>query len=81
MPLYDYHCASCGDFREIRPMTESGASQMCPICRAPSERVISAPFFTGKNPNGGTETGRTDQSRVSWRSHCGFGCSHSHHRV
>ena len=21
MPLYDYRCVSCGDFREFRPMT------------------------------------------------------------
>ena len=51
MPLYDYRCVSCGDFREFRPMTESSISRVCPVCGAPSERVLVAPFLAAKDPN------------------------------
>ena len=78
MPLYDYRCVSCGDFREFRPMTESSASQMCPACGAPSERVIAAPFFAAKNPNG--SNAHRGNGPTSFRHACGHGhgCSHSH---
>jgi putative FmdB family regulatory protein len=77
MPLYDYRCASCGDFREFRPMAESGASRLCPACGAPSERVLTAPFLAGKDSNSGTGQRRNDQT--GFRHACGHAhCSHSH---
>lgn len=78
MPLYDYRCGSCGDFREFRPMTESSTSRVCPICGAPSQRMISAPFLAGKDPNSQITHPRNDQTSVPWRATCGLGCSHSH---
>ena len=78
MPLYDYRCECCGDFRELRPMVESSTSQRCPVCGAPSERVISAPFLAGKDQNNLFAGRRNDQTRVPWRATCGHGCSHSH---
>ena len=79
MPLYDYRCASCGDFREFRPMTESRTPQACPDCGAPSARVLSAPFLAGTDSNGRTVNRGQAQARVPWRHACGFGCSHAHH--
>lgn len=81
MPLYDYRCGSCGHFREFRPMTESAAARVCPICGVPAARLLSAPFLAGKGPNDGLLATRpSNQSRVPWRAACGlFGCSHSHH--
>ncbi len=79
MPLYDYHCGSCGEFREFHPMSESGAPQVCPICNEVSERALSAPFLSGKGPNNLLANRRNDQTRVPWRTACGFGCSHAHH--
>lgn len=75
MPLYDYRCVSCGDFREFRPMTESSKSRACPVCGAPSERVIVAPFLAS-DPNSRTAHRRNDQTSV--RPTCGhaYGCSH-----
>lgn len=73
MPLYDYRCVSCGDFREIRPMTESRAPRLCPVCGASSERVIAAPFLAGGQPSGGTA-----HQPIGARHACGHGCGHSH---
>lgn len=78
MPLYDYRCVSCGDFREFRPMTESGTSLVCPVCGTPSERVISAPFLAAKGPDSGIAHGRNDQTSFPRLCGHGHGCSHSH---
>ena len=76
MPLYDYSCVSCGDFREFRPMRESTASQVCPACGAPSEKLIAAPFLAGRDPNSGVAHRRNDQT--SFPRACGHahGCAH-----
>ncbi len=74
MPLYDYCCASCGDFREFAPMRESTASRVCPICGASSERVISAPFLAGAESGAGTAPQRGGHGVFGHR--CGHGCSH-----
>lgn len=76
MPLYDYRCVSCGDFREFRPMTESSASRVCPICGALSERAIVAPFLAGKDPSG--RSARRPNDHTSFPRACGHthGCSH-----
>ena len=78
MPLYDYRCESCGDFREIRPMTESGTSRVCPVCGALSERVIAAPFLAGKGPGTQVAQRRNGQSGIPRICGHGQGCSHSH---
>jgi putative FmdB family regulatory protein len=77
MPFYDYRCASCGDFRLLRHLSEAGTSPMCPGCGLRSEKVLSAPFLAGSDagrwraPNNSSTPGR-----VRWRSACGFGCTH-----
>jgi putative FmdB family regulatory protein len=78
MPLYDYRCVSCGDFREFRPMTESTTSRGCPVCGAPSERVLAAPFLAGMDPN--SRIGHRRNDVTSFPRACGHahGCSHSH---
>ncbi len=76
MPLYDYRCLSCGDFREFRPMKESGSAHECPLCGALSERVMSTPFLAGKDSGGQTGIQRYGQTGI--RHTCGHGCSHSH---
>jgi putative FmdB family regulatory protein len=71
MPLYDYRCASCGDFREFRPMRESTASRVCPVCGALSERLIAAPFLAATDPHRRNEP--TGVQRACGHAH---GCSH-----
>jgi putative FmdB family regulatory protein len=43
MPLYDYHCPGCGDFRAWRPMCEAGESADCPECGSAAGRLLVAP--------------------------------------
>jgi len=46
MPVYDYLCADCGPFSEMRPMAECDASQSCPKCEGLSPRaILTAPNF------------------------------------
>jgi putative FmdB family regulatory protein len=76
MPLYDYRCATCGDFREFRRMMESGMPAACPVCGAPSERLIAAPFLAGREQDTANGSLRSDQTCVPWRPACRPGCSH-----
>ena len=76
MPLYDYRCVSCGDFREFRQMRESTASQVCPVCGAPSGRVIAAPFLAGKDLGTRIAHRRNDQTNVPRACGHAHGCSH-----
>ena len=43
MPLYDYVCDDCGDFRSWRKMSESGDSMACPTCEQIVGRAVTAP--------------------------------------
>lgn len=43
MPLYDYRCATCGDFRAWRRMSEAGDPIDCPQCALPAPRAMVAP--------------------------------------
>ncbi len=77
MPLYDYSCENCGNFREFHPMSESDAAQVCPICSAASERVLSAPYLAGGDMLGLASGGRRPSGGGSWRAACGLGCLHA----
>jgi putative FmdB family regulatory protein len=43
MPLYDYHCRSCGPFREWRRMADFAKPAKCPECRRPAKRSVATP--------------------------------------
>jgi putative FmdB family regulatory protein len=46
MPVYDYLCARCGPFTEMRPMAECDLPQKCPECRKKAPRAfLTAPYF------------------------------------
>jgi putative FmdB family regulatory protein len=77
MPLYDYRCGNCGDFRAFRSMAHSSEPRACPVCHATAERVLSAPFLAGGSDSASPQNNA--RPGVSWRKQCGFGCSHSHH--
>ena len=47
MPVYEYHCRSCGtDFSRTEKIADHGQTTVsCPSCRSQeTERVISAPY-------------------------------------
>lgn len=73
MPLYDYHCGRCGDFRAFRPMRDSQLPQACPECAASCQRSLSAPFLSGASSDGLLSRPQGG----SWRKMCGFGCTHA----
>lgn len=51
MPAYEYCCATCGPFTEIRPMAEYALPAPCPGCGAGAPRqLISAPNLAGPGP-------------------------------
>jgi len=45
MPLYDYECGTCGEFRAWRNMSEWEASVPCPSCSLPASRLAAAPML------------------------------------
>ncbi|MGC1349106.1 MAG: zinc ribbon domain-containing protein [Xanthobacteraceae bacterium] len=46
MPVYDYLCARCGSFTEMRPMAECDVSHKCPQCGRKAPRAfLTAPYF------------------------------------
>jgi putative FmdB family regulatory protein len=45
MPVYDYQCARCGPFTEMRPMSDCDRAQPCPRCARRSPRAfLTAPY-------------------------------------
>lgn len=78
MPMYDYNCAQCGDFREIRPMIEFRTPQACPVCGEASNRALSAPFLARGDQPRAAVSKPSENVRVPWRTACGLGCSHAH---
>ena len=48
MPVYDYLCAECGPFSEIRPMAECDLPLDCPHCGDEAPRaILTAPRLGG----------------------------------
>ena len=43
MPLYDYRCTTCGDFRSWQRMSESADGAACPGCEETATRLVTAP--------------------------------------
>jgi len=40
MPMYDYACADCGEFSELRPLAQWRDPADCPQCGAQSGRIV-----------------------------------------
>ncbi|PLZ03079.1 FmdB family transcriptional regulator [Burkholderia sp. WAC0059] len=43
MPIYDFHCETCGEFAVMRPIAERDAPWSCPDCGGAASRMVSAP--------------------------------------
>src|SRR3989442_15816663 len=44
MPIYEYHCEHCGDFEEMRRITDPPLTR-CPRCNRKVQRLISQTSF------------------------------------
>lgn len=80
MPYYDYDCAECGAFTELRPMAVSAEPCDCPVCGNSAPRAFfSTPFFALMDPT--TRAARTtneksvNEPRILKSSDHGSGCS------
>ena len=52
MPLYDFHCETCGPFRQFRSISNRDAPMDCEQCGSEAERVLTAPqlnLMSGNN--------------------------------
>ena len=45
MPLYEFHCRSCGSFNLRRDMQDASDVAMCPSCDRTARRVYSVSAF------------------------------------
>lgn len=76
MPLYDFRCGRCGDFRARGSIKAPGAAAACPVCGAASDKLLAAPFLGNAGAAGGWLTRpQAPGARSNWRHACGFGCS------
>jgi putative FmdB family regulatory protein len=67
MPTYDYECADCGPFSDVRPMAEFDRPQPCPDCGVDAPRLLTAPALSG-----GAQA--ADAGAAPQRAHAG-GCA------
>lgn len=62
MPLYDYHCRDCGDFRSWQSMNESDANVACPDCDLSATRSVTAPSLALMPSNNRIANSRNEKS-------------------
>jgi putative FmdB family regulatory protein len=74
MPLYNYLCADCGPFDEIRSMSAYEEPEPCPQCGDPAPRQLGAPAVNSASPSAGAP--RAPAGR-SLRHRGGCGCCSS----
>lgn len=78
MPVYDFTCEDCGDFRELRTIDERNEPASCPACSRIAQRLILAPNLGLMNPLQRKAATINEKSRheprVSGGHSCGSGC-------
>lgn len=86
MPLYEYHCKTCGHiFEQIRSMAQYRDPYDCPICGQAADRtVLTAPRLNDMKASVRQAHQVNERSahepRSSARHKCGPGCGHHHHQ-
>lgn len=43
MPLYEYHCQTCGEFEAWRSLSKYNAPMNCPQCNQVATKIFAAP--------------------------------------
>ncbi|HVY04959.1 MAG TPA: zinc ribbon domain-containing protein [Burkholderiales bacterium] len=62
MPLYDYHCDTCGPFRQFRSISNRFVPADCAACGAKIERVLTAPQLNVMSSNNRIAETRNEKS-------------------
>jgi putative FmdB family regulatory protein len=62
MPLYDYHCGTCGPFRRFRSISNRAAPVQCDECGSKAERVLTAPQLSLMSSNNRIAETRNEKS-------------------
>ena len=62
MPLYDYRCEDCGDFRSWQRMSESADDVACPSCAGVAARLVTAPSLALMANNNRVAHARNEKS-------------------
>jgi len=78
MPVYDFTCSDCGDFRALLTIVERNEPTSCPSCDRVGQRLILAPNLALMNPIKRKATAINEKSRheprMSTGHSCGSGC-------
>jgi putative FmdB family regulatory protein len=78
MPVYDFNCEECGDFRAFLSIDQRNDPTPCPSCLETGRRVILAPNLALMHPHTRKAHGINEKSRheprVSQSHSCGSGC-------
>ncbi len=78
MPVYDFNCPECGDFRALLTIDERNDPTPCPECSRVGQRLILAPNLALMNPIKRKATAINEKSRheprISNAHSCGSGC-------
>lgn len=81
MPVYSYHCKTCGTFDSFRSLETRNETFYCPDCREVAARVIEAPRLALMNPAKRHAHSTNERSqhapRISNGHTCGSDCGHA----
>ncbi len=77
MPIYEYHCESCGVFDLMRTLQESSQSAPCPECGGKAQKQFPLVNLRGTTP--AVRKAHETNERSAHAPHvCSSGCGHSH---
>ncbi|AFJ03027.1 Putative regulatory protein fmdB [Methylophaga frappieri] len=80
MPIYDYRCATCGEFSALRKLAQANEDMICPECHGKASRIITAPYLALMDRPTRVAKERNEKSahepKTLRRSSCG--CSGTH---
>lgn len=78
MPVYDFSCSHCGDFRSLLTIDERNDPTPCPTCSRIGQRLILAPNLALMSPIKRKASAVNEKSRhepaVRTSHSCGSGC-------
>ena len=75
MPIYTFSCDSCGEFNELRPVSESGHAASCPECGSPAYKVFPSVHLRSMGDT--VRRAHETNERSAHAPHvCSSGCSH-----